>query len=109
MVFEAGRFGEDSDYLNCPMNQEEYRTFLEALRAADVHQGHDFDSVPYFEGCLPVEVMASRGDDTLRFGPMKPIGLEDPRTGPTAPSPWSSSGGRTGRARCGTWWGSKPA
>jgi methylenetetrahydrofolate--tRNA-(uracil-5-)-methyltransferase len=81
VVFEAGRFGEDSDYLNCPMGVEEYRTFLEALRRADVHQGHDFDSAPYFEGCLPVEVMASRGDDTLRFGPMKPIGLEDPRTG----------------------------
>jgi len=81
VVFEAGRFGEDSDYLNCPMNQEEYGTFLASLRAADVHQGHDFDSAPYFEGCLPVEVMASRGEDTLRFGPMKPIGLEDPRTG----------------------------
>jgi methylenetetrahydrofolate--tRNA-(uracil-5-)-methyltransferase len=81
VVFEAGRFGEDSDYLNCPMDPEEYQAFLEALRSADVHQGHDFDGVPYFEGCLPVEVMAARGDDTLRFGPMKPIGLEDPRTG----------------------------
>lgn len=81
IVFEAGRFGEDSDYLNCPMSREEYRTFLEALRGADLHQGHDFDSVPFFEGCLPVEVMAARGEDTLRFGPMKPIGLEDPRTG----------------------------
>ena len=81
VVFEAGRFGEDSDYLNCPMNQEEYGVFLESLRAADIHQGHDFDTAPYFEGCLPVEVMASRGEDTLRFGPMKPIGLEDPRTG----------------------------
>lgn len=81
VVFEAGRFDEDSDYLNCPMGTQEYQTFLEALRAADVHQGNEFDSVPFFEGCLPVEVMASRGDDTLRFGPMKPIGLEDPRTG----------------------------
>jgi methylenetetrahydrofolate--tRNA-(uracil-5-)-methyltransferase len=81
VVFEAGRFGEDSDYLNCPMGMEEYLAFLEALKAADVHQGHDFDSAPFFEGCLPVEVMASRGDDTLRFGPMKPIGLRDPRTG----------------------------
>jgi methylenetetrahydrofolate--tRNA-(uracil-5-)-methyltransferase len=81
VVFEAGRFGEDSDYLNCPMGMEDYLTFLEALKAADVHQGHDFDSAPFFEGCLPVEVMASRGDDTLRFGPMKPIGLRDPRTG----------------------------
>ena len=81
VVFEAGRFGEDSDYLNCPMSPDEYQTFLKALQSADVHHGEDFDSAPFFEGCLPVEVMASRGDDTLRFGPMKPIGLEDPRTG----------------------------
>ncbi len=81
VVFRAGRFGEDSDYLNCPMNEEEYATFLEALTEADLHRGHEFDQVPYFEGCLPIEVMASRGRDTLRFGPMKPIGLEDPRTG----------------------------
>lgn len=81
IVFAAGRFGEDSDYLNCPMTPPEYHTFLNALIAADIHDGHDFDSVPYFEGCLPVEVSASRGPDTLRFGPMKPIGLEDPRTG----------------------------
>ncbi len=81
VVFEAGRFDEDADYLNCPMDQEEYRRFLDALRSADVHQGHAFDSAPFFEGCLPVEVLASRGEDTLRFGPMKPIGLKDPRTG----------------------------
>ena len=81
VVFEAGRFGEDSDYLNCPMDEGDYRDFLDALRAADLHSGHDFDSAPFFEGCLPIEVMAARGDDTLRFGPMKPIGLEDPRTG----------------------------
>jgi methylenetetrahydrofolate--tRNA-(uracil-5-)-methyltransferase len=81
VVFEAGRFGEDADYLNCPMDQAEYGSFLDALLAADVHHGHEFDAVPYFEGCLPVEVMASRGRDTLRFGPMKPIGLKDPRTG----------------------------
>lgn len=81
VVFQAGRFGEDADYLNCPMSQEEYDTFLRALTHAEVHPGHDWDRVPYFEGCLPVEVMASRGEDTLRFGPMKPIGLEDPRTG----------------------------
>ncbi len=81
VVFEAGRFGEDADYLNCPLDREEYGAFLEALRAADTHDAHEFDRVPYFEGCLPIEVMASRGEDTLRFGPMKPIGLEDPRTG----------------------------
>lgn len=81
IVFEAGRFQEDSDYLNCPMNEQEYGAFLGALRAADVYPGQDWEKVPYFEGCLPVEVMAERGADTLRFGPMKPIGLVDPRTG----------------------------
>jgi methylenetetrahydrofolate--tRNA-(uracil-5-)-methyltransferase len=86
VVFEAGRFDEDSDYLNCPMNREEYEAFIEALNLGEAREGHDWDSVPYFEGCLPVEVMASRGVDTLRFGPMKPIGLTDPRTGER---PWA--------------------
>ncbi len=86
VVFQAGRFDEDADYLNCPLSQDEYETFVAALKAADVHHGHDWDTVPYFEGCLPIEVMASRGDDTLRFGPMKPIGLTDPRTGSR---PWA--------------------
>ncbi len=81
IVFEAGRFEESGDYLNCPMSKDEYEAFIAALKAGDVHAGHDWDEVPYFEGCLPIEVMASRGDDTLRFGPMKPIGLTDPRTG----------------------------
>jgi len=81
VVFEAGRFGEDADYLNCPMDRDEYQAFIAALKQGDVYDGHDWDAVPYFEGCLPVEVMAARGDDTLRFGPMKPIGLTDPRTG----------------------------
>jgi methylenetetrahydrofolate--tRNA-(uracil-5-)-methyltransferase len=81
VVFEAGRFEESGDYLNCPMSKDEYRAFVAALRSADVHEGHDWDQVPYFEGCLPIEVMASRGEETLRFGPMKPIGLIDPRTG----------------------------
>ncbi len=73
--------GGGADYLNCPLNREEYLAFLEALRAADVYEGHDWENIPYFEGCLPIEVMAARGDDTLRFGPMKPVGLRDPRTG----------------------------
>ena len=81
IVFAQGRFDEDADYLNCPMSEEEYARFIEALLSGEAHEGHDWDAVPYFEGCLPVEVMASRGPDTLRFGPMKPIGLEDPRTG----------------------------
>lgn len=86
IVFEAGRFDEDADYLNCPMNVEEYEAFITALNAGEAHAGHDWDAVPYFEGCLPVEVSASRGMDTLRFGPMKPIGLTDPRTGER---PWA--------------------
>lgn len=81
VVFDAGRFGEDADYVNCPMSREEYDAFIAALKEGDVHEGHDWDEVPYFEGCLPIEVMAARGHDTLRFGPMKPIGLVDPRTG----------------------------
>jgi methylenetetrahydrofolate--tRNA-(uracil-5-)-methyltransferase len=86
IVFAAGRFDEDSDYLNCPMNEEEYISFIEALNEGEAREGPDWDAVPYFEGCLPVEVMASRGLDTLRFGPMKPIGLSDPRTGER---PWA--------------------
>jgi methylenetetrahydrofolate--tRNA-(uracil-5-)-methyltransferase len=82
VVFAQGRWDQDADYLNCPMSEEEYRSFVRAVVEADVHDGgHDWDKVPYFEGCLPVEVMASRGEDTLRFGPMKPLGLIDPRTG----------------------------
>ncbi len=64
-----------------PLDRDGYEGFLDALVAADQHQGHDFDQVPYFEGCLPVEEMARRGRETLRFGPMKPVGLPDPRTG----------------------------
>jgi methylenetetrahydrofolate--tRNA-(uracil-5-)-methyltransferase len=72
---------EEGSYLNCPMNREEYEAFIESLTTADQFHGHEFDEVPYFEGCMPVEVMAKRGADTLRFGPMKPVGLTDPRTG----------------------------
>ena len=72
---------EEGAYINCPMTREAYEAFIDALGAAERHQGHEFDQVPYFEGCLPIEEMASRGRDTLRFGPMKPVGLRDPRTG----------------------------
>jgi methylenetetrahydrofolate--tRNA-(uracil-5-)-methyltransferase len=69
------------DYLNCPFTPEEYERFYDALVAAESATVHDFDSAAFFEGCLPIEVMAHRGRDTLRFGPMKPVGLTDPRTG----------------------------
>ena len=73
--------GEGDDYLNCPMSREEYEGFIDALSAADQYAGHDFDAVPSFEGCLPIEEMARRGRETPRFGPMKPVGLPDPRSG----------------------------
>ena len=80
--------------------------FIAALQGGEAHAGHDWDAVPYFEGCLPIEVSASRGADTLRFGPMKPIGLTDPRTGsrpfrPALRHAWcrSAGGGGGGVAR----------
>jgi methylenetetrahydrofolate--tRNA-(uracil-5-)-methyltransferase len=63
------------------MSREQYESFISALVAGDKYQGHDFDQAPYFEGCLPVEEMAARGRETLRFGPLKPVGLRDPHTG----------------------------
>ena len=71
----------EGDYLNCPLTREEYERFYDALVAAESATVHDFDKERFFEGCLPIEVMAHRGRDTLRFGPMKPVGLIDPRTG----------------------------
>ncbi len=72
---------DEGDYLNCPMTAEDYARFYDALLSAERAPLHDFDEARFFEGCLPIEVMASRGVDTLRFGPMKPVGLVDPRTG----------------------------
>ena len=80
-AFRASRYDKGGDdYINCPMNREEYGVFYEALMAASTIDLHAIDKRHYFESCLPVEVMASRGVDTLRFGPMKPVGLVDPRT-----------------------------
>jgi methylenetetrahydrofolate--tRNA-(uracil-5-)-methyltransferase len=73
--------GDGDDYLNAPLDPSGYESFIDSLVAADQYHGHEFDAVPYFEGCLPVEEMARRGRETLRFGPMKPVGLPDPRTG----------------------------
>ena len=81
-LFAASRYGKGGDdYLNAPMSRDEYEAFVDALIAGDQFSGHEFDAVPYFEGCMPVEEMARRGRDTPRFGPMKPVGLTDPRTG----------------------------
>jgi methylenetetrahydrofolate--tRNA-(uracil-5-)-methyltransferase len=78
---EDGPSAEEGDYLNCPLTLDEYERFYEALVGAESATVHEFDKEKFFEGCLPIEVMAHRGRDTLRFGPMKPVGLVDPRTG----------------------------
>jgi methylenetetrahydrofolate--tRNA-(uracil-5-)-methyltransferase len=81
-AFRASRYGKGGDdYINCPLDREEYLRFHEALRSAATVDLNAIDNALYFEGCLPIEVMAARGVDTLRFGPMKPVGLPDPRTG----------------------------
>ena len=74
------RGGED-DYINCPMNKEEYEAFYEELINAEIAELHEFDKKHVYEGCMPVEIMAKRGPDTIRFGPLKPVGLRDPKTG----------------------------
>lgn len=83
IVFRASRYGkgDGDDYLNCPLSGQEYECFLAALLAAEKVPARDFEKLVHFEGCMPVEELASRGKDTLRFGPMKPVGLTDPRTG----------------------------
>ena len=96
IVFRASRYGKETlvpsrtdgtaaehegAYLNAPMTREQYEMFIDALTEADLATAHEFDKVPYFEGCMPVEEMAKRGRESLRFGPMKPVGLDDPRTG----------------------------
>jgi len=80
-IFRASRYDKGSDYLNCPMNEEEYNAFYDALMGAELAELHDFEKKLVFEGCLAVEILASRGRQTLAFGPLKPVGLTDPRTG----------------------------
>jgi methylenetetrahydrofolate--tRNA-(uracil-5-)-methyltransferase len=82
-LFPASRYGKGGgdDYLNCPLSEAEYCAFYDALRGAETVEAHEFEDLNYFEACLPIEELARRGYDTLRFGPMKPVGLLDPRTG----------------------------
>ena len=83
-VFFAARYDRgDGDYINCPFNKEEYEAFYEALRTAEPAPLHDFDQAEkrVYEGCMPIEIMARRGPDTIRYGPLKPVGLRNPRTG----------------------------
>jgi methylenetetrahydrofolate--tRNA-(uracil-5-)-methyltransferase len=87
VAFRASRYGKETmegeadAYLNCAMNRAQYEAFIDALAVADQFTAHEFDKVPYFEGCMPVEEMARRGKESLRFGPLKPVGLDDPKTG----------------------------
>ncbi len=82
VVYRASRYGKgEAAYLNCPMNETEYKAFQQALAGAETAEVHGFENKKVFEGCMPIEVMAQRGEDTMRFGPMKPVGLPDPRTG----------------------------
>jgi methylenetetrahydrofolate--tRNA-(uracil-5-)-methyltransferase len=86
-VYFAARWDKGTaDYINCPMDRAEYDRFLDALLAAEAAEEKEWEKLDYFESCLPLEVLARRGRDTLRFGPMKPVGLRDPRTGKT---PWA--------------------
>ena len=86
-VYFAARWDKGTaDYINCPMDRTEYDRFLDALLAAEPAETKEWEKADYFEGCLPIEVLARRGRDTIRFGPMKPVGLRDPRTGRT---PWA--------------------
>ena len=82
VVFAASRYGKGgADYLNCPLTPDEYLQFREAVLKGERYPLHEFEARNYFEGCLPIEELAERGEDTLRFGPMRPVGLKDPRTG----------------------------
>jgi len=86
-VYFAARWDKGTaDYINCPMDRAEYDRFLDGLLTAEAAEAKEWEKLDYFEGCLPIEVLARRGRDTLRFGPMKPVGLRDPRTGRT---PWA--------------------
>jgi methylenetetrahydrofolate--tRNA-(uracil-5-)-methyltransferase len=81
IAWKAARYDKgEADFINCPLSEAEYHRFVDAVLAAEKAPLHDFDT-PYFEACLPIEVMAERGRETLRYGPMKPVGLDDPRTG----------------------------
>ncbi len=111
IAFRASRYDKSldgtADYLNCPFNKEQYEAFLDALLAAASVPAHiEEDNTRYFEACLPIEEIARRGRDTLRFGPMKPMGLIDPRTGRR---PWAVvQFARKTRARAATtWWASR--
>lgn len=80
-IFPGARYGKGDDYLNCPLTEAEYDLLVQELMRAEVYPGHDFEQIQFFEGCLPVEELARRGRLALAFGPLKPVGLVDPKTG----------------------------
>ena len=84
-AFKANRYGDEGDYINCPMNEEEYKTFWRELVNAETAPRHDFEEeqMRHFDGCLPVEVIAKRGEQTLLFGPLRPVGFEAANAGET--------------------------
>ncbi|MFO0673902.1 MAG: FAD-dependent oxidoreductase [Polyangiaceae bacterium] len=102
--------GDDGDdaYVNCPLNEEEYKAFVTAVREAEKVEARSFEDVRYFEGCLPIDVMAERGEKTLAYGPMKPVGLTDPRPD-AGPTPSCSFAPRTPRRPRPTSWASRRA
>lgn len=101
---KLGPGGNGKDYINCPMTRDEYISFVQSLVNGDKTEFRDWEKeTPYFEGCLPIEVMAERGLETLRFGPMKPVGLTNPHN-PENPMPWFNSDKTISPALCSTWW-----
>ena len=105
-VFSMSRYGRGEDYLNCPMDKDEYEAFEKALRTAETVSVKGFEEKAVFEGCMPIESLAKRGDRAIAFGPLKPVGLSDPRTG-KRPTPWCSCGRTTLPLRCIIWLDSK--
>jgi methylenetetrahydrofolate--tRNA-(uracil-5-)-methyltransferase len=119
VAFMASRYDRgEAAYLNCPMNREQYLHFWTELCQAEQAELKDFEreTAKFFEACLPIEEMARRGEDTMRYGPLKPVGLFDARLGTSKirpirtrnPTPWCSCGRKTRAASCGTWWAFKP-
>src|SRR5450759_1310553 len=107
---KAGPGGSGADYINCPLTREQYDAFIDALLAGDKTVFHDWEAnTPYFDGCLPIEVMAERGRETLRHGPMKPFGLTNPRRPDVKPMRSCSCARTTSLARCSTWSASRPS
>ncbi|MEZ5946867.1 MAG: methylenetetrahydrofolate--tRNA-(uracil(54)-C(5))-methyltransferase (FADH(2)-oxidizing) TrmFO [Hyphomonas sp.] len=107
---KPGPGGDTAAYINCPMTEEQYNAFIDALIAGEKTEFRDWEKdTPYFEGCLPIEVMAERGRETLRFGPMKPVGLTNPHQPDVRPTPSCSCARTMPSARCGTWSASRPS